>query len=372
MHFEDFLQSFQGLVESCPSEPLAPGSRYVVLSDLHMGDGGSGDDLAHNRAILRNALREWYFARGYTLVLSGDVEELHKFKLAAIRRAWAPLYAIFDDFAAAGRLRKIVGNHDLALLRTADYPYELVHGLSILYGARRIFCFHGHQASRFFVKYNYISDFIVRYLAKPLHVKNTSISKDSRQRFKAERRIYRASKRLGIVSIAGHTHRPLFESLSKYDSLRWAMESLLREYPDASSERRAEIADIIHIYRGEFERLKRKRRHGNDGRGLYEDSDYVIPCLFNSGCATGVGGFTVIELDGGSEASRGAAISLVHWAEEAGAKAYVQREALDRISPGNGPWARYTLRRDELESVFARIDLLGGNPDIEMMSRIAY
>ena len=45
-----------------------------------------------------------------------DIEELHKFGLPEIRRAWVPLYALFDSFAAEGRLRKIVGNHDLATI----------------------------------------------------------------------------------------------------------------------------------------------------------------------------------------------------------------------------------------------------------------
>jgi hypothetical protein len=78
-----------------------------------------------------------------------------------------------------------------------------------------------------------------------------------------ERRIYKASKRLGLVSIAGHTHRPLFESLSKYDSLRYSMESLIRDYPRADKEER----------------------------------DFVIPCLFNTGCATGGSGLTAIEIE---------------------------------------------------------------------------
>lgn len=367
MKFKEFLDSFLSLIEASPVEDIAPGSRYVIISDLHMGDGGSRDDLAHNRALVRNVLRDYYLEADYTLILGGDVEELHKFKPAEIRRAWQPLYAVFDEFASRSALRKIVGNHDLALLAEKEKPYELCHGLSLLYGHRRIFCFHGHQASRFFVKYNYISDFIVRYLAKPLKIRNTSISGDSRQRFKAERRIYRASKRLGIVSVAGHTHRPLFESLSKYDSLRWSMENLLREYPRADAARKAEIADRVDLYRGEFERLRKKERDSGLARGLYEDRDFVIPCLFNTGCATGGGGFTAIEIAGDAP-GKPAAISLVHWAEEGNSKAYIAREAMETEALGQGPYVRYVLRRDELEAIFARIDLLG-QPSV---SDIAY
>jgi predicted phosphodiesterase len=360
--FREFQESFLDLMEECPSEAMAPGSRYVVLSDLHMGDGGSRDDLAPNRALLRTALRDHYLERGYTLVLAGDVEELHKFGLGEIRRAWGPLYAVFDAFNERGALRKILGNHDLALLKEEGYPYELLHGLSLLHGPRRIFCFHGHQASRFFVKYNYLSDFIVRYLAKPLKIKNTGIAQDSRQKFKAESRIYRVSKKLGIVSVTGHTHRPLFETLSKYDSLRWTIEDLLREYPHAEGRRKAFIAEIVGIYREEFLRLKKKERKYGVTRGLYEERDFVIPSLFNSGCATARGGFTAIEIEGD------ATISLVHWTEAGKAKPYVEREAVEWARLEGSPYARYVLERDGLDSIFARIDLLG----MPMESDIAY
>lgn len=383
MRFQEFLDSFSGLVEGSPAEYLEAGAKYVIMSDLHMGDGGSRDDLVKNRALIRGILRERYLEEGWILVLAGDIEELHKFKLPAIRRAWQPLYSVFDAFAARGGLRKIVGNHDLSLLAEKDYPYAPIHGLSLMYGERRLFCFHGHQASRFFVKYNYLSDFIVRYLAKPLKIANTSISKDSRQRFKAENRIYRASKKLGIATLAGHTHRPLFESMSKYDSLRYTLEGLLRDYARAEEEDRREIAERVDALRREFDGLKKKERRNGLARGLYEEKDFVIPCLFNPGCATGKGGITAIELvlpeaqsDPGTVSGKGrdgsASIRLVHWAEEGASKEYLEREAIETEVLAGRPWIRHVLREESLDSVFARIDLLGGGPIGEALSRIAY
>ncbi len=352
MDFSDFLASFREFLETSPSLNIEADGRYVFLSDLHMGDGGGSDDLEHNRSLVASALRDWYLERGYTLILGGDIEELQKFKLAKIRKAWGELYEIFDAFAARGALRKLVGNHDLALLREADYPYPLLHGLRLERAGRSLFCFHGHQASKLFVKHKYVSDFVVRYLAKPLKVKNASISGDSRQRFKAERRIYRASKRLGIVSLCGHTHRPLFESLSKYDSLRWSIEELLREYPASGSERKARIAELVGLYRGECERLGKGELRWGLSRSLYEEKSLLIPCVFNSGCATGRNGMTALEIEGGR-------IGLVHWAREGKARPYLLEEASlkDRIEGGEA--SRYLLRQAELDHVFARLDLLG-------------
>ena len=262
------------------------------------------------------------------------------------------MYEIFDSFSAGGKLWKLVGNHDLALLREKDQPYPLHHGLRLERDRRSLFCFHGHQASKLFANYMYISDFAVRYLAKPLKLKNTSVSGDSRQRFKAERRIYRASKRLGIVSICGHTHRPLFESLSKYDSLRWSIEELLREYPSSSPEGKARVAGLVELYRTECERLGKSELKWGLSKSLYEEKALLIPCVFNSGCATGKHGISAIEIESGR-------ISLVHWTKEGRARPYILEEALLKDGIEGTDVSRYLLKQAELDYVFARIDLLG-------------
>jgi UDP-2,3-diacylglucosamine pyrophosphatase LpxH len=354
MKHSEFYSSFQELFETSPVEALADDARYVFMSDLHLGDGGREDDLRHNRDLVQAVLAKWYLDRGYVLVLNGDVEDLSKFRYREIRAAWPGLYSILDKFAERGKLRKIVGNHDLGLLKRADYPYELSHGLVLEAAGRKVFAFHGHQASRVFAEYQYLSDFIVRYLAKPLRVKNSSISGDSRYRFKAERRIYKASKRAGILTISGHTHRPLFESLTKYDSLRWSIEDALREYAGSDPEGRRRLAELVGLYRVELERLDGSGGSRAASRSLYEEKSLLIPCLFNSGCATGKNGITALEIEGGS-------IGLAHWADESRARPYIEREALSKDALPGSRFARYILRSDELERVFARIELLGGS-----------
>ena len=173
----------------------------------------------------------------------------------------------------------------------------------------------------------------------------------SRKRFQAERRMYRVSKELGIISIVGHTHRPLFESFSKYDSLRWNIEALLRRYADAPEQDRPGIVSLVEIYSEEFKRLSRKERKQKVSRSLYEREELLVPCIFNSGCATGRGGFTAIEMDHES-------ISLVYWTFAGKARAYLEREALFHDRMDGSPWIRYTIARDSIDYVMARSRLL--------------
>jgi predicted phosphodiesterase len=352
--FKEFFKSFGEFADSSPKEEIREGSRYVFMSDLHLGDGGKRDDLGRNGPLVLETLARYYGERDYALVLNGDIEDLDKFKLKEIRRAWPEFFGLLDDFAARGKLRKIVGNHDFALLDEPGYPYPLIHGLALDMGGKKIFAFHGHQASRFFVNYDYVSKFVVRHVAKPLRIRNTSISSDSHYRYKAERRIYKASKRLGMVSIAGHTHRPLFESRSKYESLRWSIEDLLLEYSTAAEERKLAIAKTVTLFQEELRRLGKKDREPS--RGLYEDRDILIPCLFNSGCATGKKGYTAIEIAEGN-------IELVHWGSAEKCRPYIAEGAVESEALAGTGWTRYVLRRDSLAQVFARIELLG--PDDE-------
>jgi hypothetical protein len=105
-----------------PSEAL-DGKKYVILSDLHLGDGGSKDDLRHNKCLIESLLI-YYLQNDYHLILNGDIEDLNKFSYSDIRHAWDTLFNIFHRFHREKRLIKIVGNHDMALFNEPKYPCQ--------------------------------------------------------------------------------------------------------------------------------------------------------------------------------------------------------------------------------------------------------
>ena len=351
MKYDSFLESFRQFLADCPEEPLDDSARYVFLSDLHMGDGSSRDDLEDNRELIELMLGNWYLERDYVLVLNGDIEDLNKFSLQSIRAAWPALLEIIDRFAKRGKLRKIVGNHDFDLLAERNYPWRLYQGMVYRVGENRLFAFHGHQASSRYVKYDFISEFLVRYLVKPLHIHNTGVSQDSRRRFATERKIYRAARSLGVVAVAGHTHRPLFESLSKYDNIRLTLEGLLRQYIDADYGERDALESQICLYRDEMLKLANVKEKSKKTQSLYGAGPFLIPCLFNSGCATGKHGITALEIEDGK-------IALMYWTRTEGSHPYIMTEAIDRTSVTDKAY-RYVLKRERLDGVFSRIDLLG-------------
>lgn len=352
MKFPEFLGSFEQLLSESPRERLGDGSRIVVISDLHLGNGGTRDDLVHNRDLIQRSLEEFYLRRGWTLVLNGDIEDLSKFGYERIRPAWAELFALFEDFHETGRLRKIIGNHDAGLQLRHDYPWPLLPSLRLDWRGKDIFLFHGHQASGFHVKYDRIQDFFVHWFARPLAIRNRSVTGDSRKRYTTERKIYRAARMQGLVAIAGHTHRPLFESLSKWDSLRWSIERLLDDYATAEPWLRPDIRELIGLYRLELERMKHKDMRRELSQGLYDGGSLLIPCYFNSGTAIGKHGYTALEIEGSS-------IALVHWAGEV-ARDYIVRESWESEALQGTPYTRYIIRKDGLERIFDRMELLTG------------
>lgn len=365
MKNEEFRIYLTNLLETAERIRLQPNSRILVLSDLHLGDGGSRDDIRGNISLLVSALRDYYLPLGYLLVLNGDVEELQKFNLADIRRAHADLFQVFRDFAAKNHLRKLVGNHDRDLLALEPDEFPLTEALRLDHPAGTLLCYHGHQSSEYYVRFEAVSKFLVRYLGRPLGIKNRDRPMTSQRRRKVERQSYLASLRLGIASVIGHTHRPLFESLSKYDQLRFRLESLIARYSaDPESEEAARLGDEIRLLAQEVRSMARRRRRTR-ASSLYDSDGVPVPCLFNSGCATGKSGVTCLEINGER-------LLMVLWSSTEKVKPWIEREALEKM-PVSGleesrP-VRYTLRGDAIESVFVRIRLLsealGPRPDDE-------
>lgn len=334
--------------------PFDQKGRYVIFSDLHMGDGGRSDEFRKNARLFENVLRDHYLQQGYTLILNGDIEELQKFSLSEIRSAWPEVYGLFDHFEAGGNLLKVIGNHDAALLDQREgYPYPL-HEALLFHGDLpcQIFISHGHHASTLLYRAGRLVPYLLRYVLKPLGLKNLSYDPHNRRRYSVEKRMYSYSRRRQLLSVIGHTHRPLFESIPRADSIKHLIDRLLRAYQTAEDHDRT-------LLERQIESLYREYTFHTSNQGRFEpvskmySTDFPVPCLFNTGCAIGKRGFTCIEIDQGS-------IALVHWSDHRiGDSFRAEGYQIHTRTDSETQLRKVLLRKDDLRYVMNAISILG-------------
>jgi predicted phosphodiesterase len=321
-------------------------AKILIISDFHMGSG-RGDDFHLNGEFVRRLLEEYYYPNGWYLILNGDIEEMAKCLLAGIRAKWAGMYRVFDLFATVGRLYKIIGNHDEDLIFVKDYPYPLYNVVRLETPQIPLYVYHGHQSSRVYTEYNNLVALSLRYFLKPFGIKNISSARSPNRRFRVERHAYNFSLSNNCISVIGHTHRALFESLGRLDYIKFEIERLCRDYPSSGGEDRRRIAQEVAALRGELGKLKKSELREGRRLSLYGD-ELPVPCLFNSGSAIGRKGINAIELDAEN-------ISLVYWFAEGRGMKFINRGwyNVEKIAG----CCRSVLNHNRLDYVKAKIEL---------------
>ncbi len=311
-----------------------------------MGNGSGTDDFLHNADLFYEVLERYYFRGDFHLILNGDVEELQRFSPRTVRARWSNFFDLFSAFAADGRFTRIVGNHDLAAWDpTKNGTDKLIESLRLRCGDGEIFIFHGHQTSRWYENHNHWAQFGLRYLANPLRIKNRTVAHNSRKRFQTEELAYNFASREKILAVIGHTHRPLFESMSKIDSIHFEIERLCRKYPKVKKQDK--IEKRIHRLTEELMELTAKERKQNDRGSLYREH-LLVPSLFNSGCVIGKRGITALEIERGK-------IRLVHWYDRH--RVDVPDDRKSTSLPGTD-YYKQVVKKENLDYVFSRIRLL--------------
>ena len=334
-------------------------SRILVLSDFHLGNGKRRDEYRKNAFLVETVLREWYLPRGYTLVLNGDIEELHRWKLPRVSRQWEGLYQLFLEFKKGPGLYKIQGNHDSSsgfMWKSGRCDAEIQVNKDILpslllrYHDHEMLVLHGHQASLYNSPFRHkLNRFILRYLAHPLNIKNIKRDLLSDKPLKAEQRIFEFAREKGIIAIAGHTHRALFEGHSEEEYMKIRLDKMIRDYMkidrDESSELVTAIARTADILEGMLENEDYKSRGS-----IYDPLS--LSCLFNSGTVIHKFGTTGIEIRGGR-------IYLNAWFDTENPQSRLFLYDRDQYPLENYPKIRnYTLKSDDLDYIFTRLSLL--------------
>lgn len=212
------------------------GSRLVIMSDCHRGDGSGADNFAANRNLYVAALTR-YYREGYAYIEIGDGDELwENRRFGTIWQAHEDVFLLLQKFHAAGRLTVLFGNHDMVKRRPdwaeqrcirpdpatggtrPVFPGLRVHESVLLRErhppCRQILLIHGHQVDFLNDRLWRLSRMLVRYLWRPLELAGirdpTSASKSEPRRLSVEARLGRWAEAHCQIVVAGHTHRPVF------------------------------------------------------------------------------------------------------------------------------------------------------------------
>jgi UDP-2,3-diacylglucosamine pyrophosphatase LpxH len=308
------------------------GKKYIIFSDLHLGDGGGADDFHKNEKTLETAL-EYYFDKGFNLILLGDIEELWQFDLEEIVKEYKDtVYKKIKTFGNE-RVFRVFGNHD----REWGPLYDPIRNPPIIRGSAyeafkmknndgnpRILLTHGHQGSKDSDIASWSSRFFVRLFKfiepcfKKIGFTHHPEATKSRIVKNYEQIFYSWAKAKKVISICGHSHRAIFASHSRAQELKEKIHKLKEANNSNSS--KIELKKL----REELKSEKRKKRDIDP----VEPDEVPKPCYFNTGCGLYKDGITGIEIEDDE-------IRLVKW----------DRKVLKKLPPfGTGKISEYISR----------------------------
>ena len=210
--------------------------RFIILSDQHKGGGDGADDFTLCEPAYLAAL-QYYFQNGYILIALGDCEELWENLLGSIRTAHRQSFEAERQFATAGRFIKIFGNHDLFWANDPLAPLQVIdlwgkdqtihEGVvletTVAGQVLRILCTHGHQGDKV-SDGAWFSKFFISRIWAPLQAylkinPNTPAYDASLKTLHNSMMYEWSAAQENTLLITGHTHQPVFESLTHIERL---------------------------------------------------------------------------------------------------------------------------------------------------------
>ena len=281
--------------------------KFVILSDQHKGAKNDADDfmLAEKNYL---AALDYYYQQGFYYINLGDSEELWENNIIQVKRHNTASFEKEKLFLQQNRFTKIFGNHDLYWDNDplASLELELIYGQKVVIyegiilstnvngQPLQIFCTHGHQGDKQ-SDGNWFSKWFVANIWEPaqafLKINPNTPAYNEQLKTLHNTIMYEWSKsNKNTIVVTGHTHQPVFESLTLLERLYQQLEDAKQK---GDTNRVNDIQSHITV------RLKK----GD------ETTDYnkLTPGYFNSGCCCfNDGDITGIEIEDSK-------IRLVKW-----------------------------------------------------------
>lgn len=281
--------------------------KFIVLSDQHKGAKNDSDDFMSCEKNYLAAL-DYYYQNDYYFINLGDCEELWENMLSPVKKYNKASFEKEKLFLQKNKYLKIFGNHDLYWgndFITAPAELKSIYGQSVtIYEGAilsttinehsfHIFLTHGHQGDlqsdgNWFSKW-FVSNVWAKLQAY-LCIKPDTPAYDTQLKTAHNIMMYEWSSENDIALITGHTHQPVFESLTLLERLYNRLAEAIKRGDEKAVE---EIKSHIH--------------HRFTKGEVLPDFTGFKPNYFNSGCCCfSDGDITGIEICEGC-------IRLVKW-----------------------------------------------------------
>ena len=299
----------------------AHNGKFIIFSDQHKGARNGADDFVPAESSYMAAL-EYYNQQEFCFIALGDCEELWENMFWQVKKAYANTFALEKKFLQRKAFIKIFGNHDLywdndplaSLELEGIYGQKVKIHEGVILTAEvegqplKILCTHGHQGDAS-SDGNWFSKFFIARVWAPLQaylrINPNEPSNDAYKKTVHNEIMYEwSASQQDLILITGHTHQPVFESLTH-------LERLHRQMKWAESNKDvdtiAKINDAVKTYQKRFDTLD-------------EDYSKVVPTYFNTGCCCfSDGDITGIEIEDG-------AIRLIKWQSKEGKPVRIKLE----------------------------------------------
>ncbi len=277
--------------------------KFIIFADQHKGAGDRADEFRHCAPTYQAALRH-YLRQTFTLILLGDVEELWEQSFRKVEQTYRDTLLLEGSFPA-GRYYRVWGNHDDAWMdertvqkklkpympTTAVYEairFAISHGDEMI--GRLLLC-HGHQGTFASDKLHWLGPLglrFYRWLQRIFGIGGNTPAQDACLRDAHETEMYQwAIQQEKLILLTGHTHRPVWSSLTHLQKLQQELHAL-QQGPDT-------LALRERIKQKEAEIAKQMRQNPP-----CNETTKIMPAYFNAGCCSfDDGDITGIELENG-------------------------------------------------------------------------
>jgi len=283
----------------------------IIFSDQHKGARNGSDDFQAAEKNYLAALKH-YNDHQFLLLSLGDSEELWENTVLAVMKYYKNTFDAEALFASRNAFLKVYGNHDLFwgndpfagayLKKMYGQPVDVHAGavfrISLAGKDLDIFCTHGHQGDAQ-SDGNAFSKWFVSYIWGPLQaylqINTNKPSGNNELKTLHNEYMYQWSRQQeNLVLVTGHTHQPVFKSLTHLERLYLRREEALT----TGNKQQLEKIDLeIPRRRREYDHVKQSFRE-------------VKPFYFNCGCCCFQDGtITGIEILEGT-------IRLIKWNNE--------------------------------------------------------